>query len=67
MSVLDPKQDAAALEPLINKAEAEAIDAVVNRVVPALSAALKQALVGAFDGLTITVSITKKDDTKSSN
>ena len=53
MSVLDPKQDAAALDPVIKSNVESAIDQLVSKVVPAL----KVALVEALDGLTVTVTI----------
>lgn len=48
MSVLDPKQDAAALQPVVDEA--------VDRAAKALGAALQAAL----DGLTITIVVSKK-------
>lgn len=56
MSILDPKQDAAALQPLVELALSEAIKGLTNQVAPALGDAVKNAL----DGLTITITISKK-------
>ncbi len=52
----DPVKDAAALAPVFNELELKAIDAIVQRIVPAL----QQALTGALDGLTITVTVFRK-------
>lgn len=56
MSILDPKQDAAALQPLMDQAVAEAITGLASKVAPAIGEALKNAL----DGLTIAITIAKK-------
>lgn len=56
MSILDPKQDAAALKPLIDQAVSEAITGLASKVMPSLGEAFKNAL----DGLTITITIAKK-------
>lgn len=56
MSILDPKQDAAALQPLIDQAVSEAITGLASKVAPAIGEALKNAL----DGLTIAITISKK-------
>ena len=53
----DPKKDAAALQPELDEMELKAIDALVERVVPALQSALTNALAG----LTITITISKKE------
>jgi hypothetical protein len=52
MSILDPKQDAAALGPLVNQLE----ENITNVMIPAL----QQALTNALDGLTVTITISKK-------
>lgn len=57
MSVLDPKQDAAALQPVIDEAEQKVIQGLADTVAPALSDAVKNAL----DGLVITITISKKE------
>lgn len=56
MSILNPKDDANAIEPVLDKAIAEETADLVNRVAPALSEALKDAL----DALTITITVSKK-------
>lgn len=56
MSVLNPQDDAKALQPLIDAALSEAINGLSNKVAPALG----QAISTAIDGLTITISISKK-------
>ena len=43
MSILDPKADAAALQPLIDQAVQEAIQGLAQTVAPAFSAALQGA------------------------
>jgi len=55
MSILNPEQDAAAIEPL----EAKAI-AGLQQAGLALIAALKLAAAGILDGLTITITVSKK-------
>jgi hypothetical protein len=52
----DPKKDAAAIEPVLDELEAKMIDAVTARIIPAL----KQAATDVLDGLTITVTISRK-------
>jgi hypothetical protein len=52
----DPKKDAAAIEPVLDELEAKLIDAVCAKVLPALADELKN----VFDGLTITVTISRK-------
>lgn len=54
--VADPVKDAAAFQPLVDKAMAEAVAGLADRVAPALGAAIGAALAG----LTITISINKK-------
>jgi hypothetical protein len=64
MSVFDPKQDGAVvaglmddhLKPIVDAAIANLIAGAAGQVVPALQAALQNAL----DGLTITVTVSKK-------
>ena len=58
MSILDPKADAAALQPLITNAVNDALAGLSDKVAPAIGAALQ----GALNGLTITVTVnvTKK-------
>ena len=56
MSILDPKQDAEALKPLIDQAVKDALNGLSTEVAPALGLAVQSAL----DGMTITISITKK-------
>ncbi len=64
MSILgdvgDPRKDVAALEPLLDELEAKTLDALLTRILPAIESSITKALVGAFDGLTITISISKK-------
>ncbi len=57
LDVLDPKKDAAALEPVLDNALTEVTSDLVTRIAPALSAAIKEALDGFT--MTITVSIHK--------
>lgn len=56
MSILSPNDDAKAFQPLVDKAIQEAISGLAAQVAPAIGEALKSAL----DGLTITVTFTKK-------
>ena len=56
MSVLDPKQDVAALQPLVDEETHAVMDALVAKVVPALQTAIENAL----DGLTITTTVSRK-------
>ncbi len=69
MNILDPTKDAAALKPIADELEDKALDALsadelagvdafVARVIPAL----KEALLGVVDGLTVTTvtTITRK-------
>ena len=55
MSILDPNQDAKALQPLIDKAVQDAMGDLTKSVVPALGLALRDALAG----LVITISVEK--------
>jgi hypothetical protein len=56
MSVFDPKQDAAVLKPLIEDALSKAIAQLTTETVPAL----QQALESVLDGLTVTITISRK-------
>ena len=56
MSILNPKDDANAIQPVVDKAIAEETADLVTKVAPALSEALKDAL----NGLTITITVSKK-------
>ena len=51
-----PVNHAAAIQPVLIELEAKFIDEVTSRVLPAL----KETLIGAFDGLTITITVSKK-------
>jgi DNA-binding protein YbaB len=53
MSILDAKDDAAALQPLVTNAVNEALAGLADKVAPAIGTALQ----GALDGLTITVTV----------
>lgn len=57
MSILNPKEDAAAIQPLVDKAVAQAIAGLANQVAPAVGAAIQSAI----DGVTITISISRKE------
>jgi len=52
MSILDPKQDVEALTPLVDQFE----QTIVDKVIPAL----QQALTNSLEGLTVTITISKK-------
>ena len=54
MDILNPQKDAAALSTVVASAESQATDELVQRILPAASEALKNAL----DGLTVTVTFT---------
>lgn len=56
MSVLNPQDDAKALQPLVDSAVQEAISGLAAQVAPALGVAIGNAL----DGLTITITVSKK-------
>jgi len=56
MSVLNEKDDAAAIAPVLQRAEDSAIQGLADKVAPALGEAIKNAL----DGLTVTITISKK-------
>lgn len=60
MSILNVKEDAAALQPVFEAAVASAVDDAAKTLVPAL----RNALMSALAGLTINVQITisRKDD-----
>ena len=60
MSILDPKADAAALQPVIDEAIERAAGDLRDKVLPVLAAALSKALVDGVDGLTITIQFSKK-------
>jgi hypothetical protein len=54
MDILNPQKDAAALSTVVQTAEDKGTDELVNRILPAASEALKNAL----DGLTVTITLT---------
>lgn len=56
----DPQADAAAIQPVLDEMELKAVDAVVERVAPAFQQALTGALTRTLDGLTITITISRK-------
>lgn len=61
--ISDPKKDAAALQPVLDELEEQAIDAVIAKVIPAL----QDALTNALDGLMITVTISRREKTHENN
>ena len=56
MGILNPKDDAAALQPLIDQAVQQAMNDLAEKVAPALGVAIQDAL----NGLTITITVSKK-------
>lgn len=56
MSILNEQADAKALQPIVEQAVTTAIQGLADKVSPAIGDALKNAL----DGLTITITISKK-------
>jgi hypothetical protein len=52
----DPKKDVEALEPMVQRLQSSLGTDLVNHVIPAL----QQALENALDGLTITITISRK-------
>jgi hypothetical protein len=52
----DPKKDAAAIEPVLDELEAKLIVAITSLILPAIETSLKN----VFEGLTITIAVSRK-------